>query len=96
MIKKIDLKTIDLVGILLISALQIDAQMKKPAELGYPLLNANSRWSFFSSANRYVQSATLDGKTWNKSWFYHEDFVDGGKLILNMGSEANEDWGSDP
>ena len=49
-----------------------------------------------SSANRYIQSATLDGKPWNKSWFYHKDLVDGGKLILNMGSEANKHWGSDP
>lgn len=49
-----------------------------------------------SSANRYIQSATLDGKPWNKSWFYHKDLVDGGQLMLNMGSEANEDWGSDP
>jgi predicted alpha-1,2-mannosidase len=49
-----------------------------------------------SSDNRYIQSATLDGKPWNKSWFYHEDLVDGGNLILQMGNKANEDWGSDP
>jgi predicted alpha-1,2-mannosidase len=49
-----------------------------------------------SSDNRFIQSATLDGKPWNKSWFYHEDLVDGGNLILQMGNKANEDWGSDP
>lgn len=49
-----------------------------------------------SSANRYIQSATLDGKPLNTSWFYHRDLIDGGRLMLNMGSEANEDWGSDP
>ena len=49
-----------------------------------------------SSENRYIQSATLDGKPLNTSWFYHKDMVDGGKLTLNMGSEANKDWGSDP
>ena len=49
-----------------------------------------------SSANRYIQSATLDGKPLNKSWFYHKELVDGGKLILNMGDEPNTDWGSDP
>lgn len=48
-----------------------------------------------SSANRYIQSATLDGKPLNKSWFYHKDLVDGGKLILQMGSEPNKNWGSD-
>jgi putative alpha-1,2-mannosidase len=49
-----------------------------------------------SSANRYIQSATLDGKPLNKSWFYHKELVDGGKLILQMGAEPNMDWGSDP
>jgi putative alpha-1,2-mannosidase len=49
-----------------------------------------------SSENRYIQSATLDGKAWNKSWFYHKDLVDGGKLILNMGDKPNKKWGSDP
>lgn len=48
-----------------------------------------------SSANRYIQSATLDGNPLNKSWFYHKELVDGGKLILNMGDEPNKDWGSD-
>ena len=49
-----------------------------------------------SSANRYIQSATLDGKPLNKSWFFHKELVDGGKLILQMGNEPNMDWGSDP
>lgn len=48
-----------------------------------------------SSANRYIQSATLDGKSLNKSWFYHKDLVDGGKLILQMGDKPNKAWGSD-
>ena len=49
-----------------------------------------------SSENRYIQSATLDGKTLNKSWFFHKDLIDGGKLMLNMGDEPNKKWGSDP
>lgn len=49
-----------------------------------------------SSANRYIQSATLDGKPLNKSWFYHKELIDGGKLILQMGDKPNTDWGSDP
>ena len=49
-----------------------------------------------SSANRYIQSATLDGKPLNKSWFFHKELVDGGKLILQMGNEPNKNWGSDP
>lgn len=46
--------------------------------------------------NRYIQSATLNGKTLDKPWFYHQEAVDGGKLILEMGPEPNKDWGSNP
>jgi predicted alpha-1,2-mannosidase len=46
--------------------------------------------------NRYVQSATLNGKPLNQSWFYHQDLVKGGKLVLEMGAEPNMEWGSDP
>jgi lysophospholipase L1-like esterase len=49
-----------------------------------------------SGENRYIQKATLNGKTWNKPWFYHEELVNGGKLVLEMGPEPNEKWGSDP
>lgn len=49
-----------------------------------------------SDKNRYIQSATLDGKPLTKPWFYHSDLVDGGKLILKMGDKPNENWGSKP
>ena len=44
----------------------------------------------------YIQSATLDGKSLNKPWFYHSQLVDGGKLVLQMGSKPNKAWGSAP
>ena len=47
-----------------------------------------------SKENRYIQSATLDGQPLTKPWFYHKDLVDGGKLVLRMGPEPNENWGS--
>lgn len=47
-----------------------------------------------SEENKYIQSATLNGKNWNKPWFNHEDIVGGGKLVLKMGKKANLDWGS--
>jgi len=47
-----------------------------------------------SADNKYIQSATLNGKEWNKSWFSHEDLKDGGKLVLVMGSKPNKAWGS--
>lgn len=49
-----------------------------------------------SDKNRYIQSATLDGKPLTKPWFYHADLVDGGSLVLEMGPEPNTAWGSKP
>ncbi len=47
-----------------------------------------------SSKNRYIQSAVLNGKTWNNAWFYHDELVKGGSLILKMGDQPNKEWGS--
>jgi predicted alpha-1,2-mannosidase len=49
-----------------------------------------------SNANRYVQSAQLDGKPLARAWFNHSDLVDGGSLVLQMGSKPNLRWGSKP
>ncbi|HZY61969.1 MAG TPA: GH92 family glycosyl hydrolase [Edaphobacter sp.] len=46
-----------------------------------------------SSANMYIQSATLNGKPWNKPWFSHADIARGGKLVLTMGPKPKK-WGS--
>ena len=43
----------------------------------------------------YVQSALLDDQPLERVWFYHRDLVDGGNLILKMGSKPS-DWGTDP
>jgi predicted alpha-1,2-mannosidase len=47
-----------------------------------------------STENMYIQSATLNGKPWNKSWFSHSDIQDGAVLVLNMGPHANPSWGN--
>jgi len=47
-----------------------------------------------SSENKYIQSATLNGKVWNKPWFNHSDLINGGTLVLQMGNKENRDWGS--
>ena len=49
-----------------------------------------------SSKNRYIQSSTLNEKPLEKAWFYHDELVKGGKLMLNMGSKPNKEWGSNP
>ena len=48
-----------------------------------------------SDDNKYIQSAILNGKEWNKPWFSHDDIAEGGKLILVMGYKPNLQWGSD-
>lgn len=47
-----------------------------------------------SDENKYIQSATLNGKPWDKPWFSHADLIAGGKLVLQMGPKANRNWGS--
>lgn len=49
-----------------------------------------------SRDNKYIQSAILNGKEWNKPWFSHSDIAGGGKLILIMGDHPNFSWGADP
>lgn len=48
-----------------------------------------------SKSNKYIQSATLNGKPLNNFWFYHSELVNGGKLVLEMGSEPNKNWASE-
>lgn len=47
-----------------------------------------------SSENIYIQSAKLNGKPLNKPWFYHNDLINGGSLILKMGPKPNKKWGA--
>ena len=48
-----------------------------------------------SHVNKYIQSATLNGKELNTPWITHEDIVQGGKLVFEMGPKANKTWGVD-
>ncbi|MFV2066292.1 MAG: glycoside hydrolase domain-containing protein, partial [Pirellulales bacterium] len=45
-----------------------------------------------SKENKYIQSATLNGRPLNDFWFYHRDLVKGGRLVLEMGSAPNKKW----
>jgi len=44
--------------------------------------------------NKYIQSARLNGREWDKPWFSHEEIKNGGELVLVMGKEPNFVWGS--
>jgi len=48
-----------------------------------------------SKANKYIQSATLNGKPLNKPWFDHSEIKSGGTLVFVMGAEPNKNWGSE-
>jgi len=49
-----------------------------------------------SAKNIYIQSATLNGKAWEKAYFSHSDIADGGKLVFEMGPAPNRKWASAP
>jgi predicted alpha-1,2-mannosidase len=46
-----------------------------------------------NNQNLYVQSAKLNGKKWDKCWFRHKDIINGGELVLEMGTIPSE-WGT--
>lgn len=48
-----------------------------------------------SDENRYIQSATLNGKALNQAWFNHDVLIGGGTLNLVMGDRPNKTWGTD-
>ncbi|HKS10297.1 MAG TPA: GH92 family glycosyl hydrolase [Pyrinomonadaceae bacterium] len=46
-----------------------------------------------SDKNFYVQSTTLNGKPYFKSFLEHSDLVAGGELVFTMGPQANRQFG---
>ncbi len=48
----------------------------------------------YSPEHKYIQSAKLNGKIWNKSWFSHEELMKGGVLELTMSKRPNKTWAS--
>ena len=46
-----------------------------------------------SEKNIYIQSASLNGKPYNKSTLATKDVIDGGELIFVMGKRPNKKWG---
>ncbi|RZJ76205.1 MAG: glycoside hydrolase family 92 protein [Flavobacterium sp.] len=49
----------------------------------------------YAPENKYIQSAKLNGKVWNKSWFTHEELMKGGSLEFIMGKRPNKQWAAD-
>jgi putative alpha-1,2-mannosidase len=49
-----------------------------------------------SKENLYIQSATLNGKPYEKSFITHKDIMNGGELVFQMGSTPNMEYGKAP
>jgi predicted alpha-1,2-mannosidase len=47
-----------------------------------------------SASNYYIQSAVLNGKAYGKCYLNHNDIMNGGEIVFNMGSSENKKWGS--
>lgn len=45
-----------------------------------------------SPENKYIQSATLNGKPFNKVFIDHFDIMKGGKIVFEMGNKAKRDY----
>lgn len=67
-----------------------DVQISLPSGKVFRIIAKNC-----NDTNKYIQSARLNGKQWNKPWFSHDDIKDGGTLELKMGPKPNIYWGAE-
>ena len=47
-----------------------------------------------SDKNIYIQSASLNGNNYTKSYLKHKDIINGGTLVFVMGDQPNKNWGT--
>jgi predicted alpha-1,2-mannosidase len=48
-----------------------------------------------SKANKYIQSITLDGKAYTKTYILYKDIMAGGEMKIEMGAQPSATWGAD-
>ncbi|MCE1199320.1 MAG: GH92 family glycosyl hydrolase [Marinilabiliales bacterium] len=46
-----------------------------------------------SAENKYIQSATLNGKPFDRCWISHDEITAGGTLVFEMGPKPSRQWG---
>lgn len=44
--------------------------------------------------NKYIQSVTLNGKPYSKNYILHQDIMNGGEIVFQMGEKPNKSWGN--
>lgn len=47
----------------------------------------------YSNENIYIQSMTVNGKAWNKTYIPFDELKNGAKIVYEMGSQPNKSWG---
>jgi predicted alpha-1,2-mannosidase len=68
-------------------------------EVRFNLENGKSfvvRANGMSEKNVYIQSATLNGRPYHKSFLMHRDLMSGGDLVFRMGPRPSFSWGIGP
>ncbi len=56
----------------------------------------NIRAEGLSEKSVYIQSVTVNGKTWDQPWFPHSLLNEGGEIIFRLSSMPNKRWGTSP
>ena len=49
-----------------------------------------------SKRNKYIQSAKLNGRPFDRAWIKHSEIEQGGRLEFTMGDRPNKEWADDP
>lgn len=49
-----------------------------------------------SRQNFYIQSVTLNGNPFSRTWLHHDEIARGGRLVFEMGPTPNKAWGNAP
>lgn len=64
-------------------------------EVTYNLENGNvfTIKANLSNENKYIQSATLNGKDYSKSYLPHAEIMQGGELVFEMGPNPSKEFG---
>jgi putative alpha-1,2-mannosidase len=62
--------------------------IKLPENKVFTVENENN-----SKENKYIQSASLNGKSYTKSFITHKDITNGGVLKFVMGANPNKEFG---
>ena len=66
------------------------AEIVLPGEKSFKIIAENN-----SNENLYIQSATLNGEAYTKSFITHKEILNGGELVFKMGNTPNPEFGAD-